>query len=137
MTSRTLQPTLIGLLLILAGCDRFTQTAEPSSSGAEASSPASEAEVSAEASADVSETSETASDSTSEIALTDFPHDEPTKLVAGSGSGYAEVSNWAPGICFPIQSVAYANSQVYSPGGDHYPTTWQPVRREKLRLSLA
>ncbi|MGN6209938.1 M23 family metallopeptidase [Asticcacaulis sp.] len=124
MQTRTrLQPALIGLLFIVAGCDRFTQTAEPSSSGTEVSSPASEADVSAEASADLSEASESASDSVSEAALSDFPHDDPTKLVSGSGSGYAEVSNWAPGICFPIQSVAYANSQVYSPGGDHYPTT--------------
>jgi murein DD-endopeptidase MepM/ murein hydrolase activator NlpD len=55
--------------------------------------------------------------------MVDFPHEAPTALVSGSGSGYTDLSNWAPGICFPLaQTPDYASSQVYSPGGDHYPT---------------
>ena len=55
--------------------------------------------------------------------MVDFPHNAATQLVANSGSGYNDTSNWAPGICFPLaQTPDYANSQVYSPGGDHYPT---------------
>lgn len=44
-------------------------------------------------------------------------------LISGSGSGYTEASNWAPGICFPLADTpAYANSQVYHPGGTAVPS---------------
>ena len=35
-------------------------------------------------------------------------------------------TNAAAPMCFPIRSKAYANSQVYNPGGDHYPSTAKP-----------
>jgi murein DD-endopeptidase MepM/ murein hydrolase activator NlpD len=74
------------------------------------------------ASEEASASSESSSSSSS-VAMVDFPHDPATQLVSGSGSGYTDTSNWAPGICFPLaQTPDYANSQVYSPGGDHYPT---------------
>ena len=38
--------------------------------------------------------------------------------------------DWSDAIvkmCFPIRSKAYANSLVYRPGGDHYPSTLHPA----------
>lgn len=111
---------MLSSLAGLSACDT-TGTPGDSSSSAEAS-----VEDSSTASENASESaSESASsESSSSVATVDFPHDAATVLVAGSGQGYTDTSNWAPGICFPIAGTAsYANSQVYSPGGDHYPTT--------------
>ncbi len=70
---------------------------------------------------------EASSDSSSAVAMVDFPHEPATQLISGSGPGYTDTSNWAPGICFPLaQTPDYANSQVYDPGGDHYPNTAHP-----------
>jgi murein DD-endopeptidase MepM/ murein hydrolase activator NlpD len=61
-------------------------------------------------------------ESSSSAALPDFPHNDPTVLKPGSGQGYTEVSNWAPGMCFPMEDTpAYANSQVYMAGGSAVP----------------
>ncbi|ESQ76351.1 hypothetical protein ABAC402_04430 [Asticcacaulis sp. AC402] len=57
--------------------------------------------------------------------MVDFPHDAAGDLIAGSGAGYTDVSNWAPGMCFPINGLAYANSQVYKAGGSNGPSGGQ------------
>ena len=106
---------------VFAGCTPTTSDTSGSSSSVDAS-------VASIASSEESVASESvessASSETSSVAMVDFPHNPATQLVANSGSGYNDVSNWAPGICFPLaQTPDYANSQVYSPGGDHYPTT--------------
>ncbi|MFN3228962.1 MAG: hypothetical protein ACK41P_03830, partial [Asticcacaulis sp.] len=47
-----------------------------------------------------------------------FPHDPVAQLPAGTGPGYTDKRNWAPGICFPLEAAtAWLNSQVYRPGG--------------------
>src|SRR5438128_9911607 len=47
-----------------------------------------------------------------------FNYDPPGKLVTGSGRGFAETRNYAPGMRFPIETgPAYANSQVWGKGG--------------------
>ncbi|CAL4867334.1 hypothetical protein MMA231_01586 [Asticcacaulis sp. MM231] len=112
---------LAAMLFGMNACD-----SKPPVDGGDASTSASEAEsADSVESAEASDAaSEVASESASEVAMVDFPHGAATALVAGSGSGYTDISNWAPGICFPMaQTPVYANSQVYSPGGDHYPTT--------------
>ena len=51
-----------------------------------------------------------------------FQHDAPGKLFAGSGSGAADQTIWAPNMRFPIEaSPAYANSQVWGAGGMNGP----------------
>ncbi len=51
-------------------------------------------------------------------AETAFSYDPPGKLAAQSGSGRIDTTVYAPGMRFPIESgPAFANSQVYSPGG--------------------
>ncbi len=111
--------------LALAGCDQLMPPSGDSSSAAPASEAASEAAsesaVADSASAEASASAETSS-SSSETSVAAFPYEPATELVANSGQGYTDTSNWAPGICFPIAALAYANSQVYSPGGDHYPS---------------
>lgn len=111
----------------LTGCDQLMPPSGDSSSAASSSemtwASASDSDLSDSASADASasaDTSSSSSESSSSVAA--FPYAPATELVAGSGQGYTDTSNWAPGICFPIASLAYANSQVYSPGGDHYPS---------------
>lgn len=107
-------------LLALTACEPSGTNNTSSSVDSSAASAASSAESEASASLESSESSE----ASSSVAMVDFPHDPATQLVANSGSGYSDVSNWAPGICFPLaQTPDYASSQVYSPGGDHYPTT--------------
>ena len=46
-----------------------------------------------------------------------FQHHEAGDLVPGSGSGYLDRTEWAPNLCFPLESIGYANSQVYGAGG--------------------
>lgn len=50
-----------------------------------------------------------------------FTHHAAGDLIPGSGSGYLDRTIWAPGICFPMQEAAFANSQVYDPGGGQGP----------------
>ena len=117
---RRLTPLLPALaLLAFSACTPTTSDTTGSSSvDASASSAAASDESAASESAESSASAESSS-----VAMVDFPHNPATQLVANSGSGYNDTSNWAPGICFPLaQTPDYANSQVYSPGGDHYPT---------------
>ena len=115
------------LAFALAGCDQLMPPSHDTSSSAAApasegvSEAASESAVFDSASADASASAETSS-SESPASVAAFPYEPATELVANSGQGYTDTSNWAPGICFPIAALAYANSQVYSPGGDHYPS---------------
>jgi murein DD-endopeptidase MepM/ murein hydrolase activator NlpD len=99
-------------LLALSACD---ETAP--GSGSSSSSSASETATSS------GSASSGASESSSSSSLIDFPHGAPTALKAGSGQGYTDTSNWAPGICFPIADTpVYANSQVYMAGGSAVPS---------------
>ncbi|WP_443750730.1 M23 family metallopeptidase [Asticcacaulis solisilvae] len=117
---------LAPLLAALSGCDQLMPPSgnDTSSVAAPASEAASEtASESVSDSASASAETSSSAESSSSVAAIDFPHDPATQLVSGSGQGYTDTSNWAPGICFPIAATAaYANSQVYSPGGDHYPS---------------
>ncbi len=139
MHTRILIPLFASVLAMaaLAGCDN-TATTSDSSASASASDSAiatsvmtssdSTAASSGASSSDSTTSSASASAVTDNIPRTDFPHNPATQLVAGSGDGYTDTSNWAPGICFPIaQTPDYADSQVYSPGGDHYPNTTHPT----------
>lgn len=51
-----------------------------------------------------------------------FAHHLAGDLIPGSGSGYMDRTVWAPGICFPMEESAFANSQVYDPGGELGPS---------------
>jgi len=125
----------------LYGCGAPTDTSgdgsvSPSATtGSESSATSSDQTMAASSSSSTAQTSSTAASfstssassqsseaSASSVAMTDFPHNPATQLVADSGSGYTDTSNWAPGICFPLsQTPDFADSQVYDPGGDHYP----------------
>lgn len=51
-----------------------------------------------------------------------FSFDPPGTLEPSSGKGRADSTIYAPGMRFPIESgPAYANSQVYNPGGSESP----------------
>ena len=48
------------------------------------------------------------------------------QLIAGSGTGYADNTAYRPNMRFPLlKAHAYANSQVYRPGGSQHPTAGQ------------
>jgi murein DD-endopeptidase MepM/ murein hydrolase activator NlpD len=47
----------------------------------------------------------------------DFGHHDAGDLIPGSGSGYLDRTVWAPNLCFPLESIGFANSQVYGAGG--------------------
>lgn len=101
----------------LTACD-MTGTGTEGGSSSSSSSAASESSESS-----TSSESASSSESSSSIALPDFPHDAAGVLTAGSGSGYTDRSNWAPGMCFPLADTpAFANSQVYRPGGSARPS---------------
>ncbi len=134
MTARALLPLLTASLvaLTLAGCGDNSGTSSDSSASASGSASTATSDSASSPAASSSESTASASSSSSmvsdNIPRTDFPHDPATQLVSGSGQGYTDTSNWAPGICFPIaQTPDYADSQVYSPGGDHYPNTTHPT----------
>ena len=113
---------------VLAACEPGGSGSTSSSTGASDSAAAASSDeaVSDSAVSDSMAASEEAS-SESSVAMVDFPHEPATQLISGSGPGYTDTSNWAPGICFPLaQTPDYANSQVYDPGGDHYPNTAHP-----------
>ena len=50
-------------------------------------------------------------------ANTGFEHRDPGDLIAGSGPGYLDRTVWAPNLCFPMEGLGFANSQVYGAGG--------------------
>lgn len=108
-------------LLALLAFNACTPTTSDGNGSSSVDASVSSAAVSEESAASESVTESSAESSS--VAMVDFPHNPATQLVANSGSGYTDTSNWAPGICFPLaQTPDYANSQVYGPGGDHYPT---------------
>ncbi len=86
------------------------------------------------------DTSAAASDSVSADASSDsapggFTFLPATDLIPGSWTSdgstpawtsYSNLADWSPGMCFPLDEVGYANSQVYDPGGDHYPNAAHP-----------
>jgi murein DD-endopeptidase MepM/ murein hydrolase activator NlpD len=47
----------------------------------------------------------------------DFEHHAAGDLIPGSGPGYLDRTVWAPNLCFPMEGIGYANSQVYGAGG--------------------
>jgi murein DD-endopeptidase MepM/ murein hydrolase activator NlpD len=51
-----------------------------------------------------------------------FQYNPPGRLAPGSGQGLPDFKIYAPGVRFPIaQKPAFANSQVWNPGGMHGP----------------
>ena len=46
-----------------------------------------------------------------------FGHFSAGDLLPKSGSGYLDRTTWSPQLCFPFADDAFANSQVYGPGG--------------------
>ncbi len=131
MRNLVLSTLAVTALLGLSACDDLTSGNDTNSSSSAAAS-STEASDAGSASAVASESavasdsasaSSSSSDSSSSVAMADFPHEAATALLAGSGQGYTDTSNWAPNICFPIAKTPdYASSQVYNPGGDHYPS---------------
>ena len=128
-------PALIVLTTLgLAGCDDLmkggdtssqsssSDTSQAASSATDDSSAVSDSAVASD-SASASSSDSASSSASSSVAMADFPHEAATALLTGSGQGYTDTSNWAPNICFPIAKTPdYASSQVYNPGGDHYPS---------------
>ncbi|MEM9965746.1 MAG: M23 family metallopeptidase [Asticcacaulis sp.] len=116
---------LFGVLtvsLLLTGCDDLPFPTDKGSESASSSASTSSASESA-SSASTSSASESSSSSSSVTPLPEVPHQAAGLLPAGSGSGYDDTRNWAPGICFPLADTpAYANSQVYRPGGSAVPS---------------
>lgn len=56
-------------------------------------------------------------------SMENFSYKPPGQLLPGSGTGRQDTNIYAPGIRFPIENKpAYANSQVWNPGGDHGPS---------------
>ncbi|ESQ76357.1 hypothetical protein [Asticcacaulis sp. AC402] len=49
----------------------------------------------------------------------------PWSATSNADPGYKATTvadNWSPDMCFPLEGLAYANSQFYRPGGDGYVT---------------
>ncbi len=101
--------------VVLTGCEPTTDGSDASASASTSPSPPAASEAASASAAD------SASESASATPAIDFPHHPAGELIAGSGSGYTDMSNWAPGICFPLVDKAYANSQVWRPGGTSGP----------------
>lgn len=123
--TRLLKPSLLVLSILamasLSACDTPAPPTDSSSSSASSGSSASDS-ASSESVAS-SEGSSSSDASSAPPSLPDFPHDPAMALIAHSGSSYNEPSNWAENICFPMaDSPAYANSQVYHPGGTAVPS---------------
>ncbi len=60
----------------------------------------------------------------------DFSYNPPGQLLPGSGTGRQDDTVYAPGIRFPIEiKPAYANSQVWNPGGSNGPPGSQCDRK--------
>ncbi|NWH09514.1 MAG: M23 family metallopeptidase [Alphaproteobacteria bacterium] len=61
-----------------------------------------------------------------EVPTVTFPFEPSGTLVAGSGTGIADETQWAADMRFPIElAEAYANSQVYGAGGMYGPAGGQ------------
>ncbi len=58
---------------------------------------------------------------TRDAAAQEFTFHPPGDLVPGSGDGRVDEKVYAPGMLFPIEGKAYANSQVYGNGGLYGP----------------
>ena len=55
------------------------------------------------------------------LAAQEFQYDPIGQLIPGSGVGRVDSRVYVPGMRFPVESApAYANSQVYRPGGNKY-----------------
>jgi murein DD-endopeptidase MepM/ murein hydrolase activator NlpD len=55
------------------------------------------------------------------LAAQEFQYDPVGQLIPGSGVGRVDSQVYVPGMRFPVESApAYANSQVYRPGGNKY-----------------
>ena len=102
---------LFSLAALLMACSPSETPSDPASSSASLDETSSSSSI---ASSEVS-----SSTSSSAITHIDFPHNPVGVLKAGSGSGYSDNSNWAPGMCFPLADEAFANSQVYGEGGQY------------------
>ena len=113
---KSLALTTLAAFLALSACEP-TGSGSSSSASASDSSTATSDDASASDSFVASESAVTSSEESSSVAMVDFPHHPAGELISSSGSGYTDRSNWAPGICFPLVDKAYANSQVYRPGG--------------------
>ena len=131
MRNLVLSTLAVAAFLGLSACDDLTNGNDTNSSSSatasstEASDAGSASAVASESAvaSDSASASSSSSDSSSSVAMADFPHEAATALLTGSGQGYTDTSNWAPNICFPIAKTPdYASSQVYNPGGDHYPS---------------
>lgn len=104
----TLSVLCLVSIVALFGCEPASDPSSPSSSSSETS---------------VTESLVSSSEASSSSVIThiDFPHNPAGQLKAGSGGGYADRANWAPGMCFPMADEAYANSQVHNKGGNKGP----------------
>lgn len=54
-----------------------------------------------------------------------FPHEPAGALAPGSGSGYADRTVWAEGMCYPLEETGWLNSQVWGAGGAKGPAGGQ------------
>lgn len=64
-----------------------------------------------------------------------FDHAPAGELLPGSGKGYLDRTVWSPDMCFPLEAAAYANSQVWGPGGGMAPPD-KPSQCDPLNYSL-
>src|SRR3989338_5546342 len=64
-----------------------------------------------------------------------FDHHPAGDLIAKSGSGYLDRTVWSPQMCFPFEEAAFANSQVYGPGGGMGPAD-KPSQCDPSNYSL-
>lgn len=64
-----------------------------------------------------------------------FDHHPAGDLIPKSGSGYLDRTVWSPDMCFPFEEAAYANSQVYGPGGGMGPPA-KPSQCDASNYSL-
>src|SRR5471032_93444 len=110
----SLVPAVLAISLLgLTACTPSSDTSSSSSTASDdmAASIDDSAVTSFESASASSSSAEAASSSS--VAMTDFPHNPAGQLDTDTGSGYTDLSNWAPGICFPLaQTPDYADSQV-------------------------
>nr|MBP9231139.1 M23 family metallopeptidase [Phenylobacterium sp.] len=64
-----------------------------------------------------------------------FGHFPAGELLPKSGSGYLDRTTWSPQLCFPFAEDAFANSQVYGPGGGMGPKD-KPSQCDATNYSL-
>ena len=149
---------LLILLVVLYGCfgEKAGLPPLPGMATASSSSPASPTPGSGptSASSEVSASDTSASDMSDSAGVSDsaasppsaggFTFLAPTDLIPGSwtsdGSSpsytsYSNLANWSPSMCFPTEGLAYANSQVFDPGGSNYPTRGAAHNGDQCALS--